>query len=110
MSLLEMRLAQGDGAVFMLHQLDANQTNALRGELQLQVFGSALVVDSLYPHADQQTQKRCRDFFVELAKQRADKSPSFAGKMGLGDEAATHLDSILHKYADSPKEKESGDK
>jgi hypothetical protein len=103
-SLLEMRLAQGDGAVYMLHQLDVGQTNALRSALQTQVYASVVVVDGLYPYADRDTQERCRDFLKELAKQRADKAPSLVGNMGLGDAAGTHLESILRKVHQDKKE------
>lgn len=100
---VDRRIQDLSTAANLLYTLDTGSTNALRERLQSQMFLALLDVDSLSDMSDADSRARARCLAKEIAKHRAQGSPSFAGNLNnWPDDSIAQFDAALKQTATAP--------
>src|ERR1043166_241682 len=98
MPVIDKRIEEAGIAAKLLHDLDNGNTNEIRWLFQGQMLMALTHVDSLSDMSDARSRELARGVAAQIAKYRAEGSPSFTGKLGSwSDDSIARFEAILRR-------------
>jgi len=104
MPVIDRRIEEAGVAAKLLHDLDTGKTNEIRWLFQGQMLMAVTHVDSLSEMSDARSRELARGIAAQIAKYRAEGSPSFTGKLGnWSDESIARFEAALKRASEEHK-------
>src|SRR5436190_23775934 len=98
MPVIDRRIEEAGIAAKLLHDLDIGNTNDIRWLFQGQMLIALTHVGSLSEMSDARSRELARGVAAQIAKYRAEGSPSFTGKLGnWSDDSMARFEAILRR-------------
>ena len=104
MPVIDRRIEEAGIAAKLLHDLDNGNTNEIRWLFQGQLLMAVMHVDALSDMSDARSRKLAADIGAQIAKYRAEGSPSFTGKLGnWSEDTIAKFETILKRASEEHK-------
>jgi len=104
MPVIDRRIEEAGIAAKLLHDLDTGKTNEIRWLFQGQMLMAVTHVDSLSEMSDARSRELAGGVAAQIAKYRAEGSPSFTGKLGnWSDESIARFEAALKRASEEHK-------